>query len=159
MLASKDTSVFFLLSYAILDLSNLAIKRSTNLERLTPIRNQDNSGYEKSSTLYLWYVRWSVRWSLKAFAKGVIWCTSFIRISHYQRSRGLLGLVPFINANLGAVALIILAWLGHEDKEVWYPLILICIPTIFGAWSLLESWATKFLNVTRLSVCITWHIG
>ena len=38
---------------------------------------------------------------------------SFVRISCNQRSRGLLRWVPFIEAPLGAVALITLALLGH----------------------------------------------
>ena len=49
-----------------------------------------------------------------AFVKVVILRSSFI-ISHNQRSRVLLEWVPFINASLGAVVLITLAWLGHVE--------------------------------------------
>ena len=47
------------------------------------------------------------------FCKSYHMLHSFVRISCNQRSRGLLRWVPFIEAPLGAVALITLALLGH----------------------------------------------
>ena len=49
----------------------------------------------------------------KNFCKSYHMLFSFVRISCNQRSTGLLRWVPFIEATLGAVALITLALLGH----------------------------------------------
>ena len=49
----------------------------------------------------------------KKFCKSCHMLFSFVRISCNQKSRGLLRWVPFIEATLGAVALITLALLGR----------------------------------------------
>ena len=76
---------------------------------------------------------------------------SFVRVSYNQRSRGLLRLVPFIEATLWAVALIFLAWLKSYKDTLHSHSYLYS----HQVWWLQSSW--KLCYEVLIYYVITWH--